>query len=85
MRRKSGATFSLSSKLEADLVSRLQPTIDIRALRNLADCAACVLHTQSVNSGEWKAVLPRESTEKSKENWISHVLSSPLIDRSSAV
>jgi hypothetical protein len=80
MRRKNGVTFSLSSQLEADLMSRLQPTVDIRALRNLADCAACILTSRSVNSGEWKAVLPRDSTEKSKENWISHVLASPLID-----
>jgi hypothetical protein len=80
MLKESGSLVNLSSEIEKDLRKRLQSVVDVRALANLSTCAACVLATRSANTGEWKAILPRESTAKSKENWIAHVLSSPLID-----
>jgi hypothetical protein len=80
MRIKTGPIADLASVIEGDLRKRLQSEVDVRALANLADCVACALTTRSSNSGEWISVLPRESSDKSKEKWISHVLSSPLID-----
>ncbi|GHU12836.1 hypothetical protein FACS189449_07250 [Alphaproteobacteria bacterium] len=80
MRLKTGAVAGLAKVIEEDLMKRLQSQVDVRALANLADCAACALTTRSSNSGEWKAVLPRDCTDKSMEYWISHVLSSALID-----
>ncbi|GHT93279.1 hypothetical protein FACS1894122_08270 [Alphaproteobacteria bacterium] len=80
MRIKTGSIADFASVIEGDLRKRLQSEVDVRALANIADCVVCVLTTRSANSGEWMAVLPRESSDKSKEKWISHVLSSPLID-----
>ncbi|GHT95614.1 hypothetical protein FACS1894122_13250 [Alphaproteobacteria bacterium] len=80
MRIKTGQIADLASVIEGDLRKRQQSEVDVRALANLADCIACVLTTRSANSGEWMTVLPRENSDKSKEKWISHMLSSPLID-----
>jgi len=80
MRIKCGPVCDVSNSIRADMMEKLQSAMDIRGIANLSDCAACALVSRSANSGEWKAVLPRDITEKSKGKWILETLDSPLID-----
>jgi hypothetical protein len=80
MKIRSGKISELEEMIRVDLMTCSQLKVDKRVASNLAECAACVLATQSVNSCEWMAVLPRKCEKKAKELHIRRVLSSPLIN-----
>jgi hypothetical protein len=80
MQMKTGSVVELKAAIKKDLRERSQSQVDIRAVSNLAGCAACALAVKSVNSYEWTTVFPRICAKKSKERAINRTLSSPLID-----
>jgi hypothetical protein len=49
-------------------------------LKSISDAVACVLYTQTVNTGKWISVFPRDCLVKSKEASISRLWQSPLWD-----
>jgi hypothetical protein len=80
MKIRCGKIVELWESIRQGLRSHSQLKVDKRVASNLAKCAACVLASQSSNSSEWIAVLPRNCDKKAKELYIRRVLSSPLID-----
>lgn len=75
-----GGISHLAQAIENDLKTRTT-NLHKPHIRSLSDLASCVLSCRNVNSSEWMAILPRQTgDEKSKERFISRVLSNPLID-----
>jgi hypothetical protein len=79
MRISSGSIVQVSDKIVAHL-RQVLPSVDIRILRNIGDAVACALCTQTVNTGKWIAVYPRDCRNKSKETAISRLWQSTLWD-----
>jgi hypothetical protein len=77
VRISSGSIVQVSDQIFAHLEKRL-PQADIRILKNISDAVACVLYTQTVNTGKWIPVFPRDCRDKSKETAISRLWQSPL-------
>ena len=84
MRLFSGGVAHVASVIESDLQDRgtglYKPHISA-----LADICASFLATKNVNTSEWMSVLPRKTDEKSKERYISRVLSNKLIKPSTVM
>lgn len=80
MRLFSGGVSHISASVEDDFLDR-STGLRKQHLEGLADLVGCALTCRSANTGEWQAVLPRQTgDEKSKERYISRVLSNSLID-----
>lgn len=80
MRILTGGVPYLAKAIEDDL--RLKtPRLQKPHMGSLSDLAACALTCRNVNSSEWMAILPRQTGDhKSKERFISRVLSNKRID-----
>ena len=78
MRLSRGGIAHLAGYIERDLEIR-ETSLHKPHIASLADLAACALTSKSVNTGEWISILPRKCDDKSKERFISRVLSNPLI------
>lgn len=75
-----GGIAHLAQAIERDLNAR-ETGLRKPHRGSLSDLTACALTCRNVNSSEWMAVLPRQTgDEKSKERFISRVLSNRLID-----
>ena len=80
MRVFKGGVAHVATVIEDDLEGR-ETRLHKSHRAALADLAACVLSCRNANTAEWMAVLPRKTgDEKSKERYISRVLSNTLID-----
>jgi hypothetical protein len=79
MRISSGSIVQVSDKICAH-IKKLLPQFDIRIARHIGDAVACSLYTQTVNTGKWIPVYPRDCLAKSKEASISRLWQSPLWD-----
>jgi hypothetical protein len=79
MRIVTGGVAHVASVVERDLFDR-EVVLRKQHVEALADVVACALACRSANTAEWQAVLPRRvSDEKSKERFISRLLSSEKI------
>ena len=79
MRLLTGGVAHVAGVIEEDLRDR-ETSLHKAHIANLADLAASALASRSVNSGDWIAILPRiTGDEKSKERYISRILSNSLI------
>lgn len=80
MRLFSGGVSHVARSIESDLKSRCTG-LHKPHIGSLSDLAACALTCRNVNSSEWISILPRETGDiKSKERFISRVLSNKMID-----
>lgn len=80
MRSNKGGVAHIASTIEDDLRAR-DTKLHKAHISGLSDLAASVLSCRSANTGEWISVLPRTScAEKSRERYISRLLSNKLID-----
>lgn len=80
MRVFSGGVAHVASVVEQDLFDR-DMGLRRQHVEGLADVVACALSCRSANTAEWQAVLPRRTCDdKSKERYISRLLSNDLID-----
>lgn len=79
MRILTGGVSHVAGTVEADLADR-ETGLQKPHIKGLADVVACVLTCRNANTAEWQRVLPRKvGDEKSKERFISRLLSNPLI------
>lgn len=80
MRLFNGGVAHLACVIEDDLSGR-DTGLHKPHINALADLASCVLACRNVNTSEWIAILPRKTQDdKSKERFISRLLSNKLID-----
>ena len=80
MRLLTGGVAHISARIEEDLRDR-ETGLQKPHICGLADLVACALSTRCANTGEWISVLPRKVCDlKSKERYISRLLSNRLID-----
>jgi len=79
MRLLSGGVAHVSGVIEDDLRARATGLRKQHA-EGLADLVASTLACRSANTAEWQAVLPRRADDKSKERYISRLLSNGLIN-----
>lgn len=78
MRLFTGGVSHIAPTIEDVLTHRLFTSHTFSAL---SDLSACVLTCRNANTGDWISVLPRKvEDDKSKERYISRVLSNRLID-----
>jgi hypothetical protein len=85
MRLLVGGVAHLAKAIENDLNKR-ETNLHKPHIQALGDLASSVIACRNVNTSEWKTVLPRETgKEKSKERYISRVLSNPLIEPSKVI
>lgn len=79
MRLLEGGVAYIASVIEEDLLDR-DTKLHKPHVASLSDLCASALTTRSANTSEWRAVLPRNHCDaKSKERYISRVLSNKLI------
>jgi Transposase DDE domain len=79
MRVLSGGVAHVAGVIEDDLMGR-ETDLYKSHISGLSDLAASVLACRSANTAEWMSVLPRKTgDEKSKERYISRILSNSLI------
>jgi hypothetical protein len=79
MRAKEGGVSHIAQAIEEDLKSR-GTGLHKSQVSALSDLAASVLVCRSVNTSEWRSILPRtECVEKSREQYISRFLSNSLV------
>lgn len=79
MRETKGSVPHIAQAIEEDLRSR-NTGLQKPHIPALADLAASVLMCRSVNTSEWRSILPRtDCSEKAKEHYISRFLANPLI------
>jgi hypothetical protein len=79
MRETEGGVFHIAKAIEADLKLR-KTGLHKPHIAALSDLAATVLICRSVNTSEWRSILPRKDcTDKARENYISRFLGNPLI------
>jgi hypothetical protein len=79
MRMVKGGVAHVASVIENDLIDR-ETNLYKSHVSGLSDLVASALSTRSANTAEWNAVLPRKKcSEKSKERYISRILSNRLI------
>jgi len=82
MRSSEGGVAHIAKEITRDMANRNTGLIKAH-VEGLADCAAVVLTCQSVNTSEWRGILPRTTgDEKSKERYISRLLSHERINPS---
>jgi hypothetical protein len=79
MRLLEGGVSHVSGVVEEDLRER-RTGLRKQHEEGLADLVASVLACRSANTGEWQSVLPRRADDKSKERYISRLLSNRLIN-----
>jgi hypothetical protein len=80
MRIFTGGVSHLARAIESDLKVR-DTGLQKPHIGALSDLTASVLTCRSVNSSEWISILPRTTGDsKSKERYISRILSNKLID-----
>jgi hypothetical protein len=80
MRIFTGGVSHLAQVIESDLKGR-DTDLQKPHIGALSDLTASVLTCRSVNSSEWISILPRQTGDpKSKERYISRILSNQLID-----
>ena len=84
MRLFKGGIAHVASVIEDDLSFR-DTGLQKPHVSAIADIFSSVLATKTVNTAEWIAVLPRKSDDKSKERYISRVLSNKLIKPTSVM
>lgn len=79
MRLFTGGVSHIATVIEDDLRNR-DTGLYKSHISGLSDLAASVLSCRSANTAEWMSVLPRKTgDEKSKERYISRILSNSLI------
>ncbi|MBS0186325.1 MAG: transposase [Proteobacteria bacterium] len=79
MRILKGGVAHVSGVIEEDLRDR-ETRLHKAHIEGIADLTATVLACWNFNSGDWISILPRKTgDEKSKERYISRLLSNPLI------
>lgn len=79
MRLCTGGVSHIAQVIESDL-RRRNTLLWKPHIADLSDLAACVLTCRNVNSSEWISILPPQTGDpKSKERFISRLLSNPLI------
>jgi len=79
MRETQGSVPHIAQAIEEDLRSR-NTGLQKPHIPALADLASSVLMCRSVNTSEWRSILPRtDCSEKAKEHYISRFLANPLI------
>jgi hypothetical protein len=79
VREIKGSVSHIAKAIEEDLKSR-NTGLQKPHMPALADLAATVIMCRSVNTSEWRSILPRtDCSEKAKENYISRFLANPLI------
>lgn len=79
MRLLSGGVAHISARIEDDLRDR-ETGLQKPHIPGLSDLVSCALSTRCANTAEWIAVLPRKVDSKSKERYVSRLLSNCLID-----
>ena len=80
MRIFTGGIAHVAGTIEDDLASR-ETSLYKTHISGIADVVACVLSCRNVNTGDWIPLLPRRvGDEKSKERYISRLLSNKRID-----
>jgi hypothetical protein len=85
MRLFSGGVAHVATRIEDDLRDR-DTDLYKSHISGLSDLAASVLSCRSANTAEWMSVLPRKTgDEKSKERYISRLLSNTLIKPTSVM
>jgi len=79
MRAKEGSVYHIAQAIEADLTVR-KTGLQKPHIPALADLTACSLLSRTVNTSEWRSLLPRKDcSEKAKEHYISRFLANPLV------
>ena len=78
MRLWTGGVAHVATVIEGDLRDR-ETGLHKPHISAIADICASVLATKTSNTAEWISVLPRKIDDKSKERYISRVLSNQLI------
>jgi Transposase DDE domain len=79
VREIKGSVSHIAQAIEEDLKLR-NTGLQKPHIPALADLTATVLMCRSVNTSEWRSILPRtDCSEKAKENYISRFLANPLI------
>lgn len=80
MRLLRGGVAHVASVIEEDLFDR-ETGLQKPHVSGISDICASILTTRSVNTAEWASVIPRKGCDaKSKERYISRLLSNKLID-----
>lgn len=80
MRIFTGGVSHIAQAIESDL-KRRETCLQKPHIGGLSDLAASALTCRSVNSSEWISILPRTTGDaKSKERYISRLLSNELIE-----
>ena len=80
MRTLHGGVAHVAGVVEADLAVR-GTGLRKSHIEGIADCVASALASRCANTAEWQNVLPRQTgDEKSKERYISRLLSNRLIE-----
>jgi hypothetical protein len=77
MRISASSIVQVATKIH-DHIQKLFSHFDARILKEICDAVACALYTQTVNTGKWIPVLPRDCNAKSKETAISRLWKSTL-------
>src|SRR4051812_19741753 len=79
MRATEGSVSHIAQVIEGDLTRR-DTGLHKPHVVALSDLAASVLICRSVNTSEWRSILPRKDcADKSREQYIHRFLSNPLI------
>lgn len=79
MRETKGSVSHIAQAIEEDLKSR-NTGLQKPHIPALTDLVASVLICRSVNTSEWRSILPRtDCSEKAKEHYISRFLANSLI------
>ena len=79
MRLLKGGVAHVAAVIEEDLRDRYT-RLHKSHITGIADICASALATRNTNTGEWISVIPRAIDEKSKERYISRLLSNKLIN-----
>ncbi len=78
MRTLTGGVAHIASTIEEDLIDRDLPLFKGH-IEGIADLCASALTSRCANTAEWISVLPRKIDDKSKERYISRLLSNDRI------
>lgn len=78
MRIFTGGVAHIAATIEEDLADRDTPLFQ-RHIEGIADLCASALTSRCANTAEWISVMPRKADDKSKERYISRLLSNSRI------
>ena len=78
MRTLTGGVAHIASTIEEDLWGRCLPLFKGH-IEGIADLCASALTSRCANTAEWISVMPRKADDKSKERYISRLLSNDRI------